>query len=125
MVEDLSALDQNIEELDQTPQKDPLSTDLSFMNTIQAPLAAKPEAIDIYKNAVGNPITGSNPAGKASTIDNSVAVFNVLKASQKQSEFEDNPYLRMRPYTYNGDYDGANFERYYSTKTYNTLGFSP
>jgi hypothetical protein len=83
-------------------------------------LPAKPESIDIYKNSVGNPITGSNPGisfNSASDFANAS-----LKATSTQPQ---NEYASMRPFTYSGDYDGANFDRYYGTKAYKTLGFSP
>lgn len=83
-------------------------------------LPAKPEAIDIYKNSVGNPITGSNPGlGITSAKD---FAQSALKESSSKSE---DPYTNMRPFTYSGDYDGANFDRYYGTKAYKALGFSP
>jgi hypothetical protein len=124
MAEELNLSEQS---LDSNPtQTSDFSSDLSFLENFSPALAAKPEAIDIYKYSVGNPVTGSNPAAKVSTIDNSEAINSILNNSvSKVEKGGDNPYERMRPFTYNGDYDGANFERYYSTDAYKTLGFSP
>lgn len=124
MAEELNLSEQS---LDSNPtQTSDFSSDLSFLENFSPALAAKPEAINIYKQSVGNPITGSNPAAKVSTIDNSDAINSILNNSiSKVEKGGDNPYERMRPFTYNGDYDGANFERYYSTDAYKTLGFSP
>lgn len=83
-------------------------------------LPAKPEAINIYRDNIGNPVTGSNPKVGSSSAEAFAQAS--LKATTAQA---DNPYTNMRPFTYSGDYDGANFDRYYGTKAYKTLGFSP
>ncbi len=88
--------------------------------TLDDSLPAKPESIDTYKNSVGNPITGSNPKlGLVSPED--FAKSSLVESTRLQED----PYIKMRPFTYNGDYDGANFDRYYGTKAYKTLGFTP
>ena len=116
----------NMSEQETGTEASDLSTDLSFLENAPNLLPAKPDAIDIYSNAVGNPITGSNPAAKTSNIGNSTAVKSIIDRSDKQSATSTNPYASMRPYTYSGDYDAANFERYHSTGSlYNKLGFSP
>lgn len=106
-------------------QESSISSDLSFMNSSDYALPAKPQAIDIYKNSVGNPVTGTNPAVKASGISNIDAINSIVNNSIKKSENAVNPYARMKTYTYNGDFDGANFKRYYNTKQFEELGFSP
>ena len=83
-------------------------------------LPAKPVAIDIYKNSVGNPVKGSNP-GLNFTSAEAFAQANLKEQAGKTAD----PYTNMRPFTYSGDSDGANFDRYYGTKAYNALGFSP
>ncbi len=83
-------------------------------------LDAKPKAIDIYKNVVGNPTTGSNPGKTAPNF-----ASNLIDSFQKKLEHSANDYQQMRPFTYNGDFDNANFERYYSTSKYKDIGFSP
>lgn len=87
-------------------------------------LPARPTAIDSYKDIAGNPITGSNPASKHSDSYNSITNrFNTLAADKS---LEDSTWGAMRPFTYNGDFDGAKFERYHSSgDVYNKLGFSP
>ena len=106
-------------------QESSISSDLSFMNSFENTLSAKPQAIDIYKNSVGNPVTGTNPAVKASGISNVDAINSIVNNSIKKSENAVNPYARMQTYTYSGDHDGANFQRYYNTKQFKELGFSP
>lgn len=80
-------------------------------------LPAKPlpmESISIP----GNPITGPNAPAPGDE-DPLISLLNNYKPKS-------NPYLALKPYTYSGDYDNANFERYYSTgDLYNKLGFSP
>lgn len=87
----------------------------------------KPEAADISKYVTGNPEKGSNPGAKLLNlqahnefIDNAT---NKLTRSLETNYNSD--YVAMRPYTYNGDYDGANFEKYYNSKNFRQLGFSP
>lgn len=89
-------------------------------------MGAKPVALDIYKNIVGNPYSGSNPILKQhEQYDQSDYIKSLAASVQRKTSKLDNPGFEMRPFTYNGDYDGANFERYYGTNAYKTLGFSP
>jgi len=85
-------------------------------------LPARPEAIDTYNNIVGNPSIGSNPDSSPENFGKSLADSIRKQANTPQ---EGDEYYKMRPYTYSGDYDAANFDRYYGTKAYKTLGFSP
>jgi len=96
-----------------------IEPDLNAFQT-DSDLPAKPVAIDIYKNSVGNPIKGSNP-GLNTMSPKDFAASAVASDRGKQ----DDPYMSMRPFTYSADYDGANFDRYYGTKAYKALGFSP
>jgi hypothetical protein len=99
--------------------------DLSAFDTSSFTPSADIKNIDAYSNVVGNPITGSNPQSKLQAFDTSNIADNFEnKIRQSVATYED-PYKKMRPYSYNGDYDGANFERYHSTDQYKTLGFSP
>ena len=87
---------------------------------------AKPASIDAYKNVVGNPLTGSNPAIRNSS-DPSLALIQSFGTSINSSEgAASNPFASMRPYTYSGDTDTADFERYQSSgDAYDKLGYSP
>lgn len=88
-------------------------------------LPARPNSIDAYKNIAGNPITGSNPSAKNtnSSVDFFTSMDKALSAMPKK---ESDIYGALRPFTYNGDTDGANFERYHSSgDLYNKIGFSP
>ena len=128
MAEEIETTDASAyNQLSDMPSDQSLDFSDADINTIDPPTkGAKPEAIDVYKNVVGNPITGSNPAGKysdLSTIDYGRTLTDGL--NRKIETTADDPYTKMRPYTYSGDYDGANFERYYGTRLYNKLGFSP
>ena len=114
--------------VDNSEQSAPLS-DLSAFDTSVNTQGPDLNKFDAYQNVVGNPVTGSNPKAKAQTdlkmfetADSANDLENNLRQSVASYE---NPYARMRPYSYNGDYDGANFERYHSTDQYKTLGFSP
>jgi hypothetical protein len=126
MAEELNMSQENLD-LSPSAGTEDLSADLSSLQTLNPPLGAKPEALDIYKNNVGNPITGTNPQSKASSgVNNMDAINGIINATNKKIAVGENPYSRMRSFTYNGDYDGANFERYYSSgDTYDKLGFSP
>jgi len=92
------------------------------IDPVEGYLQVKPEAIDTYRSVVGNPISGSNPA--PSNIDFAKNLGNILKQTGNTPQ-EGDEYYKMRPYTYSGDYDAANFDRYYGTRQYKTLGFSP
>lgn len=126
MAEELNMSQENLD-LSPSAGTEDLSADLSSLQTLNPPLGAKPEALDIYKNNVGNPITGTNPQSKASSgVNNMDAINGIINATNKKIAVGENPYSRMRSFTYNGDYDGANFERYYSSgDAYDKLGFSP
>jgi hypothetical protein len=87
-------------------------------------LPARPEAIDTYQQVVGNPITGSNPNTGASGADYFKNAANSVRKEISTPQ-EGDEYYSMRPYTYSGDYDAANFDRYYGTRQYKALGFSP
>lgn len=99
--------------------------DLSAFDTSSLTSSVDTKNIDVYKNVVGNPITGSNPQSKLQSFDTSTSADNFENKIRQSASTYDNPYKKMRPYSYNGDYDGANFERYHSTEQYKTLGFSP
>lgn len=99
--------------------------DLSAFDTSSLTSSVDTKNIDAYTNVVGNPITGSNPQSKLQSFDTSNIADNFENKIRQSAATYDNPYKKMRPYTYNGDYDGANFERYHSTDQYKTLGFSP
>lgn len=86
-----------------------------------------PAALDYLKKYTGNPIKGSNPELKTDNIDRlndySNNIGNYLaKNAEVQTQSD---YKVMKPFSYNGDYDGANFERYYNTPQFDKLGFSP
>ena len=110
------------------PQEDNIPADLpgeelnARIDPVEGYLQVKPEAIDTYRSVVGNPISGSNPA--PSNIDFAKNLGNILKQTGNTPQ-EGDEYYKMRPYTYSGDYDAANFDRYYGTRQYKTLGFSP
>ena len=114
--------------VDNSEQSAPLS-DLSAFDTSVNTQGPDLNKFDAYQNVVGNPVTGSNPKAKAQTdlkMFETADIANDLENKLRQSVASyENPYARMRPYSYNGDYDGANFERYHSTDQYKTLGFSP
>lgn len=99
--------------------------DLSAFDTSSLTSSIDTKNIDAYSNVVGNPITGSNPQSKLQSFDTSTIADNFENKIRQSAATYDNPYKKMRPYSYNGDYDGANFERYHSTDQYKTLGFSP
>ena len=99
--------------------------DLSAFDTSSFTSSVDTKNIDAYTNVVGNPMTGSNPQSKLQSFDTSSIADNLENKTRQSAATYDNPYKKMRPYSYNGDYDGANFERYHSTDQYKTLGFSP
>lgn len=88
-------------------------------------MAARPQSLDTFREVVGNPITGSNPLTKANPFTTSGFAENLDYSALKKLEENSNDYNKMRPYTYSGDYDAANFERYSSTDAYKHLGFTP
>lgn len=88
-------------------------------------MAARPQSLDTFREVVGNPITGSNPVTKANPFTTSGFAENLDYSASKKLEENSNDYKKMRPYTYSGDYDAANFVRYSSTAAYKHLGFTP
>lgn len=92
----------------------------------------RPEAVDIYRQVVGNPAIGSNPGLKKQNLDPSVALQQLTKyntalanKADKQVSQANDVTQKMRAYTYNGDHDGANFQRYYNSAPFKELGFNP
>ena len=100
---------------------------INSINAIETSLnlPARPSAIDSYQNVAGNPLTGSNPGSKdLSNINNFIK--SQYDAVAADNTAESNILGAMRPFTYNGDYDGAKFDRYHSSgAVYDKLGFSP
>jgi hypothetical protein len=119
MAEEIVASEQNTE-LDNTAPEIINQPSLADHLDNSLTLAAKPKAIDVYKNVVGNPVTGSNPGRYRGNFADSLG--NDL---EKKLQAPSTNYQQMRPFTYNGDFDNANFERYYSTSKYKDIGFSP
>jgi len=106
------------------PQLEGTQQDMPTVDLSKLTIPAKPLSIDAYKNNVGNPITGSNPGVKNRVPG--YAESSLQSANLQMQAGASDPYKQMRPFTYSGDYDGANFERYYSAKdTFDKLGFSP
>jgi hypothetical protein len=107
-----------------------------FDNALNSPIPEnnydpRPKAIDVYNKVVGNPLTGSNP-GANYTPSSDVTKFIKDSNSYKDILFSSSeitgpadPVKNMKPFTYNGDYDGVNFERYYNSKPFKELGFNP
>lgn len=93
----------------------------------------RPSAIDDYQNVVGNPGTGSNPALKGlaeKTLTEQLRSIDTYKnnlndLTNKVGQANSTNTQMMRPFTYNGDFDGANFERYYNSAPFKKLGFNP
>jgi len=119
MAEEIVASEQNTE-LDNTAPEIINQPSLADHLDNSLTLAAKPKAIDVYKNVVGNPVAGSNPGRYRGNFADSLG--NDL---EKKLQAPTTNYQQMRPFTYNGDFDNANFERYYSTSKYKDIGFSP
>jgi hypothetical protein len=136
MAEELASQGQEQEQL--APQESELTNGATDLQALQNSaiqkirqlqsslnLPARPESIDIYKNVAGNPITGSNPGAK---IPNNGADYirDMFNKTATSGPSETAVYGAMRPFSYNGDTDGANFERYHSSgDLYNKIGFSP
>jgi len=92
----------------------------------------RPGAINIYQQVVGNPLTGSNPGLKrpALTVSESLTNLNnyskaLADKSDRQVNAATDVTQRMRSFTFNGDSDGANFQRYYNSAPFKQLGFNP
>ena len=124
-----SGLQQHMAEFNQTigltsPQ------DLASINTnVYDP---RPSAIDIYNKVVGNPIVGSNPGARlpANDIGQSLKQLNDYNSAVSQRVLQTasaNPDKTelMRTFTYNGDHDGDNFDRYYNSAPFKELGYNP
>lgn len=126
MDEEIDTKEPNLENLQKDLNQNINTLDFSGLTLPNDDLLAKPDAIDIYSKVVGNPITGSNPGKKEIGINTLNFANDLAKSVNKEmATTEPDPYVKMRPFTYSGDYDGANFDRYYGTKAYKTLGFSP
>jgi hypothetical protein len=123
MAEEINTTESTSDVASALPQLEGTQQEIPTVDLSKFTIPAKPLSIDAYKNSVGNPITGSNPAAKASAPGYADSLF---EAADLKMQTASDPYKEMRPFTYNGDYDGANFERYYSAKdTFDKLGFSP
>lgn len=92
-----------------------------------------PHGILSIEQSIGNPIIGPNIGrpgrvandGKRAILDNSDQVIADRNALLQSTSLNKNPYKLMQPYSYNGDYDGYNFNKYYKSDAYSKLGFSP
>lgn len=91
-----------------------------------------PTAAEIYQKVVGSPMTGSNPGLKTPQINLSAELANLnahgealVQQADKQIRAGADVNQMMRPFSYNGDYDGANFQRYYNSAPFKKLGFNP
>lgn len=129
MTEELNMSEQDLgsEDANLTQQSD-LAPDASVLQNLPSSinLPAKPEAIDIYEKSVGNPLTGSNPMPTDPLKGNGSDIDAIMNKAFNKVNVQDNPYSTLRPYTYSGDYDASNFDRYYSAKdVYDKLGFNP
>jgi len=100
----------------------PTTTNIS---TDDSNLLAKPKAIDIYNRVVGNPLVGSNPGHRNPDVTNENYTDNLAKKIRNDALSTTNKYGNMQPYTYNGDVESVNFDRYYASKPFKTYGFSP
>lgn len=126
MAETLPTPEPNLNELRKDLDTTINTLDFTGVTTPDDMLPAKPGAIDIYKKVVGNPVTGSNPGEKQVGVNTLDFAQSLADSSTREIATSDpDPYIKMRPFTYSGDYDAANFDRYYGTKAYKTLGFSP
>lgn len=86
--------------------------------------SGKPFNVDIRKN-VGNALTGPNPQPAPKTAaearERAMADLNKFAAEAPKADI-----LKYdKPYTFNSDVTGQNFERYYSHPKFKKLGFSP
>lgn len=86
--------------------------------------SGKPFNVDIRKN-VGNALTGPNPQAAPKTAgearERAMADLNKFAAEAPKADI-----LKYdKPYTFNSDINGQNFERYYSHPQFKKLGFSP
>ncbi len=86
--------------------------------------SGKPFNVDIRKN-VGNALTGPNPQPAPKTAaearERAMADLNKFAAEAPKADI-----LKYdKPYTFNSDVTGQNFERYYSHPKFKKLAFSP
>lgn len=98
---------------------------IGFTPSAPAPEQGTPnlKSVETSLQIKGNPITGANPglkSGGGREYMNSIGNYLDQVANTAKT-----PNDYMKPYTYNGDYDGANFERYFSSRHFNELGFNP
>lgn len=100
----------------------PTTTDIS---TDDSNLLAKPKAIDIYSRVVGNPLVGSNPGHRDPKVSGKDYAISLGEKIRNDALTTTNKYGNMQPYTYNGDAENVNFDRYYASKPFKTYGFSP
>lgn len=126
MAETLPTQEPNLDELNKDLDQTISTLDFNGVITPDDVLPAKPDAINIYNKVVGNPVTGSNPGGKQTGLNTLDFAQSLSDSANKEiATAQNDNYTNMRPFTYSGDYDAANFDRYYGTKAYQTLGFSP
>jgi len=98
---------------------------IGFTPPASAPEQGTPnlKSVDTALTIKGNPITGINPGLKnGGTKEYMNSIGNYLDQVANTAK---TPNDYMKPYTYNGDYDGANFERYFGSRHFNELGFNP
>ena len=98
---------------------------IGFTPPAPAPEQGTPnlKSVDTALTIKGNPMTGINPglkSGGSQEYMNSIGNYLDQVANTAKT-----PNDYMKPYTYNGDYDGANFERYFGSRHFNELGFNP
>lgn len=107
---------ENSSPLDQAPAHNPI-LDIGGYNPM-------PDSVGISTQIKGSPITGINPGLKdpLGTKDFAKSIGNYIS---NVSISQQDPHEQMKPFSYNGDFDGANFERYFGTKQFNKLGFNP
>lgn len=94
------------------------------MNNIYNLPSGKPLGTDIKKN-VGNALTGPNPQPAPKTAKEArEQAYARLNKFAIQAPKQD--VLRYdKPFTFNSDVNGSNFERYYAHPKFKQLGFSP
>jgi len=94
------------------------------MNNIGNIPDGKPLSVDIKKN-VGNALTGPSPQPVAKTAKEArEAAFADLNRFAAQYG-KPNTLKYDKPYTFNSDINGKNFERYYAHPKFKQFGFSP
>ena len=77
----------------------------------------------IKKEMVGNPISGVNPGLKISDISTSGYANAVGNYIEQSPYIKQDPSSYMKPYSYNGDFDGANFDplKYFDSLKYHFI----